>query len=354
MRYSKLAVVVYVCFVQVILSHATQASADDVKPLLYGRVNISLEQRDMESTGTEQWELNSNASRLGIKGAASLSDTALTVIYQIEYAINVDDGADGSITIPANADPTEQRKSSPAPFSQRNTFAGLKGDFGQLIAGKFNTPLKTSEGKVDQFNDLYADFDVVIGGQNRANNIIQYSSPELVGNIILNTAFIPGEGTDVDADGQKDEGLADTISLSAVFDNKTIYAALAYEKNQTARRSADGINRGDIVRLVGGWKSGAMEFGALLQQTTDAVSASDNKDSSYLLSGAYAVDTLKYKFQFAQSKGDISDDKHTLTALGVDYALAKSTLLYTFLSSVNFDAADVTDTVFGVGLSHSF
>lgn len=331
------------------LAFASPVLAESQAPTFYGKVNVSLEQREHDGAGlliegktaakSEQWELNSNSSRLGVKGAFDLEDSDLIAIYQAEYEINLDDGGSGDTA-----------------FNQRNIFAGLRGAYGEVRYGKFDTPLKRSEGKVDQFNDLTktADIDVLIGGQNRVNNIIQYISPKLAGAVTLNAAFIPAEGADVDQDSKPDEGLADSVSLSAVYDDKTFYAALAYDKDQSARRSIDGIKRGDAVRLVGGWTSGAVELGALFQQTTDNLDNSDKKDTSYLISGAYKSGKLKYKAQYGLSEGNVSDEQGTLSALGVDYALGKKATIYAYVSNLELDKAELSDNTIGIGSLFTF
>lgn len=327
----------------------TSTFADVQGPTVYGKINVSLEQRQFDGAGnvirgsapseTDQWELNSNSSRLGVKGSFDLDKADLTATYQAEYEINVDDGANGDTA-----------------FRQRNIFAGLRGGFGEVRYGKFDTPLKRAEGKVDQFNDLTstADFDALIGGQNRVSNIIQYISPTLGDAITLNAAFIPAEGADVDQDGEADESIADSVSLSAVFDNKTFYAALAYDQDQVARRSVDGINRADLLRFVGGWKTGPIELGVLLQQTSDSASGSDKEDSSYLLSGAYKAGKFKYKAQYGLSEGNTTDEEGALAALGVDYSLSNKATLYTYWSNLNLDNADLDDRTFGIGTSFTF
>ncbi len=327
---------------------ATSALADVKGPTVYGKLNVSLEQLQFDGATNviqgkkappkiDQWELNSNASRLGIKGAFNLEDTGLTAIYQAEYEINVDDGGNGDTA-----------------FSQRDIFAGLRGGFGEVRYGKFDTPLKTAEGKVDQFNDLKGDLDNLIGGQNRINNIVQYSSPLLAKTVTLNAAFIPAEGTDVNQDKKLDESIADSISLSLVYDNKTFYTALAYDQDQSARRSVDGINRGDLIRLVGGWKPGPLELGILLQQTTDNAKNSDKKDTSSLLSGAFTSGKFKYKAQYGLSKGNTTDEQGSLAVLGVDYALTSKTILYAYWASLDLDNADLGDRTFGIGTSFTF
>ena len=102
-------------------------------PTVYGKVNVSLENAEFDNgvdSSEDAWELNSNASRLGVKGDFDLDVAGLKAIYQAEFEISVDDGDKGGET-----------------FSQRNIFGGLKGSFGTLKAGKFDTPTKKAQGK---------------------------------------------------------------------------------------------------------------------------------------------------------------------------------------------------------------
>jgi len=310
-------------------------------PTVYGKVNISLENQENEigQSGSvdDDWSLNSNASRVGIKGDFDLDFAGLKAIYQAEYEINVDDGDRGDTA-----------------FSQRNTFGGIQGKFGTVIYGKFDSPLKSAEGKVDQFNDLKGDLDHLIGGQNRNANIGQYSSPKLADSIVINAAFIAAEGSDTDQDGEPDDGVFDTVSVSVVFDNKQYYAALAYEADQAARRSVDGISRGDLIRLVGGARFGDLELGILLQQTQDNAADSDAQDDSYLVSAAYRINKIKLKAQYGISEGDVSDESGSLSAIGVDYALSDKSVIYAYASQLDLDEANLSDKTLGIGVAHSF
>lgn len=314
-------------------------------PTFYGRINVSLENVDYEGAGralqrqaaaeSDQWEWNSNASRLGIKGSFDLEND-LKAVYQLEYELNVDDGRTGD-----------------SAFSQRNTYAGLQGNFGTFIFGKIDSPLKSIEGKVDQFNDLKADLDYIVGGQNRNENIGLYSSPKL-GNFVVNAAFVAGEGTDTDQDGEPDESVADTVSVSVVFDNKQYYAALAYETDQAARRTVDGIVRGDLLRIVGSAKFGNLELGALLQQVKDNARGSDLQDDSILVSAGYRIDRTKLKAQYGVTEGDVTGEKAQLAALGVDYSLSDKAVVYAYGSVLDFDEANLSDKTLGVGFAINF
>lgn len=313
-------------------------------PVIYGKINVSLDQFDHQGAANiiggsspsiaDQWELNSNASRLGVKGELPLENSGLKVIYLAEFETNADDGGSD-------------------PFSQRNIYIGVQGQYGQVIGGKFDTPLKVIEGKVDQFNDLKADIDVLVGGQNRVNNIVQYSTPKLGNLFTASLAFVTAEGADVDLDGEPDDGLTDTLSASLVADNGIFYGAIAYDTNQLARRSIDGLVRADILRAVATAKLGQFEIGALLQKAKD-VADSDGEDISYLISGGWTLGNIKLKAQAGLTKGDISNEEGRLAALGLDYSLGKKTIVYTYFSSLKVDERDLSDDTFSVGLSHSF
>lgn len=312
-------------------------------PTLYGQVNLSLAKVDFQGASLANngnkggWQLNSNSSRIGIRGDHDLDVGGLKALYQAEFGIDVDEGDAGGET-----------------FNQRNIFAGIGGRYGSVIAGRFDTPLKTAEGGVDQFNNLYGDLDNIIGGQNRSSNIIQYQTPTLWQGLTVKAAFSPGEQNDTDADGQPDDSLADTVSISATWQRNGLYAALAYETDQNARRSVDGIQRADILRAVWTWRWRALELGALLQQAKDSAPGSDLEDDSYLLSAAWYVHRFKLKAQAGRTEGKETGDKATLWALGVDYRLASSATVFSYVSQASRDQTNVEDTAAGVGLILKF
>jgi predicted porin len=312
-------------------------------PQVYGKLNVSVESADLEGASLsnpaarDAWELNSNASRLGVKGSFDLEVANLKAIYQAEFGIDVDEGNSGGQT-----------------FSQRNIFAGLQGGFGTLTAGKIDSPLKNAEGKVDQFNDLRGDIDNLLGGQNRVNNLIRYETPSFSG-LTLTLAAAPGEqNVDTDGDGENDDGLADTKSLALTYQQGIWYAALAHDSDQAARRSVDGFSRADITRAVLQAKPGDLELGALYQLSSDVVSGSDGEDQSWLVSAAWKIDRIKLKGQYGITKGDVSDEEVSLAALGADYKLSKASRAYVYGSRTERDVADLTDTSVGVGLEHKF
>ncbi len=313
-------------------------------PTVYGKINITLDSVDTEfgadtfpAAGSDQWELNSNASRLGVKGDFDLEVGGLKAIYQAEYEINVDDGGG-------------------APFSQRNIFGGLKGGFGTLQAGKFDTPMKTAEGKIDQFNDLAGDIDSFVAGQDRANNIVQYTTPKLADTITVKLAFMPAEGADVDNDTQPDDGLADTIQASVAFEKGGLYLALAHAADSSDAQTdiADPFARVDMTRLVAHYSADVFEVGALYQITEEVTSGVDSENTSMVVSGAFKIDRIKLKAQYGITEGDVTDEEVTMMGVGADYQLAKASKAFVYMTSLERDVADDENQVFGIGLEHKF
>ena len=172
------------------------------KPSFYGKLNVTQEFVQPENAGNYS-QLNSNASRLGLKGKIAL-DHGLTGIYQVEYEVNADDG-------------TESKSGNT--LTQRNTFAGVKGEFGEVIVGMFDTPFKATQNKIDLFNDLRGDIkNVISNSENREANSVQYTSPNMGGAVVT-----------VDHINSENENTNNSLSTSVAYTLENIYVAAAYD-----------------------------------------------------------------------------------------------------------------------------
>lgn len=318
-------------------------------PTVYGKVNVSLENASVDPepaapNNDDKWELNSNASRLGVKGDFDLDVAGLKAIYQAEFEISVDDGSKSS-------------NGSNQTITQRNIYGGLKGGFGTLKAGKFDTPTKKAQGKIDQFNDIGGDIKNVLAGENRVSNIIQYSTPTLADMVTLNVAFIPNEDEDdFDADGENENGLADTTSISLVLEKDMFYGAISRDTDMIDELKADDTfgadNPLDITRVAAGIKPANLELGALYQIAEEA--EGDGEDSSFVLSAAVKIDRVKLKAQYGMTEADTTDEEVTQVSLGADYKLAKASKVYAYGTQLEKDLADTEKTIFGIGMEHKF
>lgn len=245
-------------------------------PTLYGKINVSANQYDLEKIDfapvdpattppthaavgataatdeLDQGALESNASRIGIKGDYGLAQ-GLTAIYTLEYGTDADNGTN----------------SNGREFSQRNIFAGIQGSWGTILAGKNDTPLKTAQtnnvlqSDIDRFNDApLADLGSFLIGENRADNVIQYNSPILLGGLEVRIAAIQNEETGVDnssssrVDKQDDNGFAAGKSVAVSYGKAKWFVAAAFD---------DNVAFTDTTRVVGEVVLGSVKIGALYQ-----------------------------------------------------------------------------------------
>ena len=328
-------------------------AAGPIDGTIYGKVNVSAVNADNGADDT--WKLNSNASRLGVKGKTEIAD-GLYAVYKAEFEMFVDDGSKDrskskcSAVIDQTGTPTGDQvcitDSNTNTFSQRNIMAGIKGSFGTVWAGKHDSPTKLAQNKIDLFNDLEGDIKNTFEGENRVSNIVAYTSPKING-FSTTVAMIPGEGADVDGDGQDDTGLTDGISYSLSYSMDNLYIAVAGDQD---------VDSQDLLRIVAQYKMDALKLGVMYQQNEDNLGTKD--ESGFFLSAAYKLDKkTTLKAQYGSIEDDADGDEEETLSLGADYKLAKGTKLYVFYTD-NTDSsvgeADKEDTAFGLGMEHKF
>lgn len=316
---------------------------------VYGKMNVTVEMADYQfedsTADFDRWEMNSNASRLGFKGTEEISDN-LSAFYKAEYEIFPDDGSDGrsisldGVSVDTTGDGTPDSieyidASTDRVFKQRDIYVGLKGGWGAVQLGNFDTPMKKSQGKIDQFNDMPSgDLKNVLTGENRESNLIQYASPAIADAIVLKAAVQVGEDACPEGTtGQCDDGLADNFSLSAAYTTDMLYIAAGID---------DGIDGEDVMRLTGIVNIDAFQVGLMYQtaeESEDSVGDPADEQDGYILSAAMKLGSMnKVRFQYGASeldeKYEISGTSFTDTleitqiGLGFDHKLSKQTKLF--------------------------
>lgn len=311
-------------------------------PVVYGKANISVNFDDTEASNTDTVKWNSNASRLGVKGKHKL-ENGLEAFYKAEFEIQFDDGDKGGNT-------------SSETFTQRNIYAGVKGGFGAVKAGRFDTPSKIALKPVDLFNDYkLGDIKQVWNGDNRESNMIQYSSKNMSG-VQFHIAAQAGEKTGANSDN----GVADAISGSVVYKADNLYLALSHDSE------TDGADT-SLTRLVAQYKIDAVKLGAAVQMYdyTDTVDT-----TGFILSAAYKAGKNTYKIQYTTeneadggvaaitSGGAIDDeDNDTMITLGMEHKMSNKVKVYGYYSNYDVDdnVDDATDqNTFGAGFEVKF
>jgi predicted porin len=277
---------------------------------IFGKANVTVEAVSEGDADTTQ--IKSNASRLGFKGSEKVSDS-LEAIYHIEYGVSIDDKSDT--------------------FSQRNIFAGLKGEFGTFVGGVMDTPFKSAQKKVDVFGDLEGDIGgMVTKSENRTGNSIAYATPSFSG-FSAKAQVVMSEV----------DGGDDGMSLALAYEADKYYFAVAMDSDV----EAVGY---DATRVVAQVNLGPVQLGALFETTTDA--ADVDADGSFVSVKYKANDKWAIKAQYGQS--DIVVEGGDTFSLGADYTLSKNASVFAFHTAEGADDDVVDNSYTGVGLIINF
>lgn len=312
----------------------TAPFAAQAAPTVYGQLNLSVDMVDLESTGADEWQVNSNSSRLGVKGEEDLGN-GYSAVYKVEGVVD----GDGDIGYD---------------WDNRDRYLGLKGNWGTVKLGNYDSPLKSSQGTVDQFNDMnYLDMaNVGIRGDNRLRNSIGYESPKIADSVTVKVTLQPGETTG------GDDGPADAVSASVAFEQGGLYLAAAIDKGGDAGAQ---LNQ-DNIRVTATYTMDALQLGALVQ--TSELSAGGGDEESALLSAAYTAGKNVFKGQLIMTNEEIGaspDDQETMVvALGMDHNFTGMTKAFAQLGMGQTDnvggvnGADADDTIVTVGMQTKF
>ncbi len=291
---------------------------------VYGRANVSLQSND-EGNGAET-DVVSNSSRFGFKGSAELEND-LEVFYQLEFGVDLADSEGDAVT-------------------NRNQVVGLRGDFGKVMIGRYDTFLKDSQGSIDQFKYYEADLKSLFRGENREDNTVTYYSPEFY-NISFGVTYVAAETENQD----------DGVSFGLLYGDEKlkstpVYAAIAIDRDVAGY---------DIEQLSVYTKAGQFKLGAALQQFESVNGLYDG--DGYLLSAAYPYNNWVFKGQYQSL--DESGDTDASFSFGADYHFSGDTRVYTWYTGRDCDidtytsrgcggAAGVEQDFFAVGIRHDF
>lgn len=154
---------------------------------IYGRADIGYQSRGGNDGGVQGTQhkgeiasgLNSG-SRIGFKGVEDLGN-GLKTVFQAEFGIALDQ----QTTVAATTNATSNTNT--ATWTNRNSYVGLAGGFGTVVAGRLDGVRYGIYGKYDAFaNGGIGNFTQMTTQYDRADNAIAYISPTYAGfNLVL-------------------------------------------------------------------------------------------------------------------------------------------------------------------------
>ena len=234
-----------------LLGAPMSAYAQTANVTLYGRVNLDFEivnGRQADGSNPTVTRLSSNSSRLGVRGSESLGG-GLTALFQIESSVNADTNTGN--------------------LGGRDTFIGLQGPWGKVMAGLFLLPVDDMHGifgnvptyttSILSTASLWAQGRLAQndgGWDSRQGNSLRYDSPSFNGLTFSGQVAIrDGSGTTGTNTGDHAAELrhAYIYSGAVIYNNGPVQVGAAFGANKEVR----AVNLDDREITV----TGAYNFG---------------------------------------------------------------------------------------------
>ena len=314
---------------------------------LYGKAHVAVEsETEINDTGKDDGDvlsIVSHASRVGVKGSEDIGN-GIKGLFKFEWQLDMADAGKVGVDVDEE-DPADIKAKVSNHISARNQYVGLEGGFGTVLLGRHDTPLKMSQGKFDQFGDIYGDIARHFAGETRASNVLAYLTPKF-GNFQIVGAYVPKEDKDNDK----------IISIAGIYGDDNLHGSLAYNSYDEAFNAGDSLLRATVTYKFGNFGVGGM------YQT--ASPNGDGEDTDAVgVNGFMKAGSNKFKVQYVQGDGqgdvgvkkaEIKEDASTIS-LGVDHGFSKRTTSYLALHQTTHDDDNKDDiTNIGVGLIHKF
>ncbi len=288
---------------------------------IYGKMHASVNYLSNGDDG--QLGLTSNTSRFGIRGSTPMYNNT-DMIWQFENHLNI-----------AQKDRTT--------LATRNSFIGMRGEWGTALFGIHDTPFLTIGRKATFFHDSIGDFrNTTMGWDQRLQDVAVYVSPDFDG-----FGFVAAYMFDQTAMAAPDTvESATAVSFSAQYQTEALYLAGAMEhwsKGVTGASASGGTEAQTGLRFVAKYDFGQFAMAGLFQNISnhmgyDGVSARTmGLEAKYKMTDDYCA---KGSFYMADPNTDVDDNEFNQLALGVDRKTGKNSMVYLQYATVmNGDAS---------------
>jgi predicted porin len=334
------------------------AFADGSNVQLYGTIDLGI----THYTGIAAGGTNSvsttglssgvnDASAIGIKGTEDLGG-GLSALFDVETGFCAAGTNQGDNVGQA----ASQTYCTGGGFMQRQSYAGLAGGFGTVLAGRLYHPGFNHEAAVDPFGDGTTgqiDNTSVIGqlGLARASQVVAYVTPTFSGfSGIAAYSFAPSTGT-VPTLSASTSNVPRAVVLDGAYGAGPITGSVTYTQVSNAQNNPtthvnDGADK--LWVLTGSYDFGVAKLGAVYQRVTADYTVGN--ENSWMLGGTVPVGAGAFLLSYSENNNSLgvsnaTADTSKQVAVGYTYNLSKRTSLYTSYAHLSNDAHNAV--VFG-------
>ena len=291
---------------------------------LYGRVYVTGESVEAKGGATpvaRRSRVSDQSSLLGVRGTENLGG-GLTAFFQLETGFSPDDTS--------------------GTFARRNSAVGLRGAWGALSMGRWDTPFKSTQvGSIDPWTDLQIG-DITGAAirqgafSQRAQNVVLYVSPTIA-NLTLRAMYGANEGKTATVDPSLE-------SVSVTWAKGAGTFSYAYEKHndsvgQTATAGVDEEGNG----ISGEYRFGPVKLSG---QYGEYERTRATKQKSYQAGVQYYLGKHQFILTYSASKdGGLAtaavQPECDLTAVGYRYNFTRRTFLIASYAKVENDTGSL-------------
>ncbi len=291
---------------------------------LYGRIYVtgeSVEAKGGTTPVARRSRVSDQSSLLGVRGTENLGG-GLTAFFQLETGFSPDDNS--------------------GTFARRNSAVGIRGSWGALSMGRWDTPFKTTQvGSIDPWTDLQiGDITGAAVRQGafsqRATNVVMYVSPTIA-NLSLRAMHGANEGKTATVDPSLE-------SVSITWAKGEGPFSYAYEKHndsvgQTATAGVDEEGHG----ISGEYRFGPVKLSG---QYGEYERTNATKQKSYQAGVQYYLGKHQFIVTYSASKdgGLVTaavQPECDLTAVGYRYNFTRRTFLIASYAKVENDTGSL-------------
>ncbi|OGS91203.1 MAG: hypothetical protein A2Z95_01720 [Gallionellales bacterium GWA2_60_18] len=289
------------------------ALADTVNVSVYGKLHLSLDRSDNGGSDlANNLFVANNSSRLGFRGNEELGD-GLKLLWQMESNVNAN--GDGNTLF----------------GTSRDTYIGMSGDWGALLAGRLAAANDWLVGEADMFGDQVGSsgnfmapggWSADTGSNFRVNSALKYTAPRIGGfTLTLSHAMKSSAPIAESSNGMR-----------LAYANGPLKASL------THWRFADGATTTPSATALGGagdlgrWyiTGQVVRFRDEAGNNTTIGIPGQNR-TNWTAGGKFkvsAADTLKMQYARAGAASNQAESGANMIAVGYDHALSRRTLVY--------------------------
>ena len=352
---------------------ATLSATSMADVILYGQIKGGVEVSKIKDVDGTRTQIVDYGSRIGFKGHEDLG-SGLQAIWQLEQKVNIGGGAGDKTIVDANGDEVKVGQSNG--FGTRDSFIGLRGNFGQVTVGYQHNAIGYTNDKLDiwEYNTPVAGLGLLTRGTalNKRSTSVRYVSPDF-GGFTVEGSVTPSDNNQSAASFSADDKAV--YSLGLHYKNAGFFADVAggYAHRVSTKTNASGkvenVNGHQIVAQVGydaqPWFAGVAYQNTKRAELAGSVFADAKTVKEVAGTVAYNVTeplrvkaSVGYGFGIKEEDGTklFGNGRYIQGVVGADYALSKRTQANAQVGYVHAGSGDEkfrAGTV-SVGLKHKF